>query len=153
MLWVYLFYSLQCYGFGSLFSTLLQTLDSAFSAQLMIKDYSSQHIQIHRGTQQSCSLSPILYILDLEPLTIQILEHLNIKGIFCRDREHKCALFADNLLMILFSLVTFISNLCLTLRHFKHISGLPVNHSKSLELNTVYVWMSRSFVPSNISFL
>lgn len=119
----------------------LWTLYSIPSARTQVKGYTSPQIDIHRGTRQGCPLSPILFLWALEPLAIKIRSHPDIKGIHCG--EHKCAMFADDILILLLSPVMSLPNLYRTLRHFSMISGLSINHSKlvalnlSLEANTV----------------
>lgn len=133
--WDYLFYILGKYGFGSHFLTTLKTIYSHPTANLVVKGYKSQNIQILRGTRQGCPLSPLLFILALEPLAIKIREHQDILGVKCGDREHKCAMFADDILLLLSSPVTSLPNLQLVLRHFTEFSGLKVNQSKTQALN------------------
>ena len=99
--WDYLFFILERYGFGSHFLTTLRTIYNAPVANLVVKGYKSQDIPIHRGTRQGCPLSPVLFILALEPLATKIRAHPDILGVCCGGREHKCALFADDILLLL----------------------------------------------------
>lgn len=48
--WDYLFFTLERYGFGTNFLTTLKAFYSEPTAQLSVKGYSSQPINIHRGT-------------------------------------------------------------------------------------------------------
>lgn len=130
---------LKVYGFGPKFLTVLQTLYSAPIARLLVKGYNSHQIDIHRGTRQGCPLSSILFILALEPLAIKLRCHPDIKGIHCGDFEHKRALFADNILLLLSSLVTSLPNLYQLMRHFSTISGLSINLMKSVALISPWI--------------
>lgn len=49
--------------------------------------------------------------MALEPLAIKLRSHPDIRGIYCGDREHKCALFTDDRLMLLSSPVTSLPNI------------------------------------------
>lgn len=133
--WDYLFYALKGYGFGPKFLGVLQTLYSIPTASVQVKGYASPQIDIHRGTRQGCPLSPILFLWALEPLAIKMRNHPNIKGIHCGESEHKCAMFADDILLLLSSPITSLPNLYQTLCHFSMISGLSINHLKSVALN------------------
>lgn len=130
--WEYLFYTLERFGFGESFLTIISTLYSKPIARLSVKGYSSDYPTTHRGTRQGCPLSPILFILVLEPLAIKIRHYTNtLGGIPCEDRVRKCALFADDILIFLSSPTTSILNLYWELAIFMMISGLRVNHAKS----------------------
>lgn len=59
----------------------------------------------------------------------------DIRGIVCGDYDHKCLLFADDLLLTLTSPITSLPNLHVILQPFSDISGLKINHSKSRALN------------------
>lgn len=133
--WEYIYYRLRRYGFGPHFLNILQVLYKTPTAKIQIKGYKSHTINIHRGTRQGCPLSPILFILALEPLAIKLRNHQDIKGICCGDEEQKCSLFADDILMFLSSPITSLPNLYRVLRRFTAFSGLTINHSKSEALN------------------
>lgn len=131
----YLFYVLQKYGFGTHFLILLRTLYHEPTANLQIKGYSSSQLFISRGTRQGCPLSLILFILALEPLAIRIQDNQDIQGIMCGGLVHKCALFTDNILLLLSSQATSLPNLYSDLHLLSSISRLSVNHNKSLAMN------------------
>lgn len=133
--WDYLFYALKWYGFGPRFLAVLRTLYNGPTARILVKGYSSHQLDIHRGTRQGCPLSPILFILVLEPLPIKLRNHPNIKGIHCGDLEHKCALFADDILLLLTAPVTSLPILFCVMYHVSIVSGLTINHTKSIALN------------------
>lgn len=97
----------------------------------MIKGYP---LAIHRGTRQGSPLSPLLFVLAMEPLAIKIRNCPNVQRIECCDREHKCILFADDILMVI-STITTPPNLYAILQPFSGILGLTINHDKSRALN------------------
>ncbi|CAI9569230.1 unnamed protein product [Staurois parvus] len=70
--WKYIFNVLQRYGFGPHFLKVLRILHSEPMARLSVKGYSSENITICRGAQQGSALSPILFILALEPQAIKL---------------------------------------------------------------------------------
>lgn len=133
--WDYLLNVLHCFGFGKCFLSLLRRLYEAPMASLMLRGYSSQSLDIRRGTRQGYPLSPLLFALAIEPLAIKIRVCPDVRGIVCGDREHKCLLFADDLLLALSLPITSLSNLYAILQPFSEISGLKINHDKSRGLN------------------
>lgn len=126
---------LHCFGFGERFLALLLTLYDAPMASLMLRGYSPQPLDIRRGTRQRCPLSLLLFALAMEPLAIKICACPDVRGIVCGDREHKCLLFADDLLLALSSSITSLPNLYANLQPFLEISGLKINYDKSRALN------------------
>lgn len=126
---------LRRFGFGEHFLALLQTLYETPTASLMLRGYPSQSLDIRRGTRQGCPLSLLLFALAIEPLAIKIRTCSGVKGIICGDREHKCLLFADNLLLALSSLITSLPKLYAIIQPVLEISGLKINHNKSRALN------------------
>lgn len=133
--WDYLLQTLERFGFGHNFLTIVKTLCSDPIAKLSIRGDQSDYIAIRRGTRQGCPLSPLLFILALEPLAIKLRQNLNIQGIPCGGRVHKCFLFADDILMYLSSPLASIPNLLRELEMFTTLSGLRINQSKSQALN------------------
>lgn len=133
--WDYLLDVLPRYGFGKHFLAILRILYDMPKASLMLRGYSSQPFNICRGTRQGCPLSPLVFVLAIEPLAIKICACPDIKGIECRDREHKSLFFADDILMVLSAPITSLPNLYEILQPFSAISGLKINVDKSKALN------------------
>lgn len=123
------------HGSGESFLGLLQSLYSTPEARVKLQGYYSNPIKISRGTRQGCPLSPLIFALAIETLAITIRSDQNIKGVRCRQSVHKCALFADNILLFVTSPITFLPNINRLLESFGNISGLKVNMNKSQALN------------------
>lgn len=86
---------------------------------------------LHHGTRQGCPLSPLLFILALEPFAISIRNHPIIKGIQIVDVEHRIALFAADTLLFLTNLEQSFSALADVISRFGKFSGYKVNKTKS----------------------
>ena len=129
--WAYIFSILERWGFGSNFLGLIGALYANPRALVRINGHYSKPIEIRRGTRQGCPLSPLLFAIAIETLAIAIRQNPNILGVRCGEQTHKCALFADDILLFLTSPITSLPNLCRTLDDFSKISGLSVNYSKS----------------------
>ena len=61
----------------------------------------SDSLTLHRGCRQGDPLSPYIFIVCAGILAIQIRNNNEIQGIKVRDREHKLALYADDLTLLL----------------------------------------------------
>ena len=73
--------------------------------------------------------------MAIETLAIAIRNHPDIQGVRCGQSTHKCALFADDVLLFLTAPLTTTPNVIRLLNDFGDISGLRVNMSKSVALN------------------
>lgn len=100
-----------------------------------MQGYYSEPIEIARGTRQGCPLSPLIFAIAIEILAISIRADQNIKGVGCGQTIHKCAMFADDILLFITSPITSLPNINKLLESFGHISGLRVNMTKSQALN------------------
>lgn len=133
--WPYLFDVMGHWGFGQRFMGLLSALYSFLEARVCLQGYYSEPIKIARGTRQGCPLSPLIFAIAIETLAIAIRTHQDIQGVSCGPQTHKCALFANNLLLFVTSPTTSLPNICALLADFAKASGLRVNLSKSQILN------------------
>lgn len=86
---------------------------------------------LHRSTKQGCPLSPLLFLVALEPLAIAIRQNCKIKGVEGGKEEHKLFLYADDILLLLREPSSPISHLMETVLKFSKISGYKVNWQKS----------------------
>lgn len=133
--WPYLFDILERCGFGDGFRTIIHTLYSSPSAQVQLMGHYSEPFNIRRGTRQGCPLSPLIFAIAIETLAIAIRSNENIKGVKCGPDIHKCALFADDMLLFLTAPLISTPNVFRLLRDFGVVSGLQVNVTKSMALN------------------
>uniref|UniRef100_A0A8C9X250 Reverse transcriptase domain-containing protein n=1 Tax=Sander lucioperca TaxID=283035 RepID=A0A8C9X250_SANLU len=89
--WPYLFNVLPRYGIGGKTNNNL-----------------SSQITLERSTRQGCPLSPLLFVLAIEPLAISIRNEANLSGITIGDQEHRISLYADDVILFLSKLSTSI---------------------------------------------
>ena len=129
--WPYLFDVLPRFGFGDYFRQWVRLLYSGPSAEILTNNVISKPFTLHRGTRQGCPLSPLLFVLALEPFAISIRNHPVIRGIPIADVEHRIALFADDTLIFMTKLEQSLSALTDVIDRFGKFSGYRVNKSKS----------------------
>ena len=87
--WPYLFYTLSRYGFGP---RCLQWIRALYHEPVSsVKSYGliSAPFQLCRSTRQGCPLSPLLFILALEPLACGIQRDRDITGVLIGDHDFK----------------------------------------------------------------
>ena len=64
----------------------------------MLNDEKLKVFPLNSGTRQGCSLSSLLFNIDLEVLATAIRQEKEIKGIQIRREEVKLLLFADDII-------------------------------------------------------
>lgn len=135
VVWDYMFAVCKHVGFQTNMLTWISTLYQNQTARLKIKGSLSEPVQIHNGMRQGCPLSPILFILTLEPCIHTINGNLSVKGLSLGHTCHKIAAYADDLLFIVTQPHTSIPNLLKDFEMFGYISNLKINFEKSEALN------------------
>uniref|UniRef100_A0A667XFI8 Reverse transcriptase domain-containing protein n=1 Tax=Myripristis murdjan TaxID=586833 RepID=A0A667XFI8_9TELE len=91
----------------------------------------SNPFELHRSTRQGCNVSPLIFILALEPLACAIRAHKEIYGITICDYEYKANLFADDILLTLSKPNYSIPQVLNLIDNFGKFSGYRVNYNKS----------------------
>lgn len=75
----------------------ISNLYSTPSTRVKIDNRISEPFSIQNGTRQGCPLSPLIFILTIEPFLRKIQANLNIKGIKIKE-EQKIVAYADDLI-------------------------------------------------------
>lgn len=79
--WPYFMLVLRHYGFGSLFMRWMSVLYDSPQAKIKCYGFESPLLNIKWGTRQGCPLSPLLFVLSLEPLAEAIRTHTDIRAL------------------------------------------------------------------------
>lgn len=90
------------------------------------------------GMRKGCPLSPLLYVISLEPMLNCLRTNASIRGVMVRGRECKLVAFADDVLFFLTDPITMLSNLLRALDSFLGISEMKVNYVKLYALNVSF---------------
>lgn len=90
--------------------------------------------EMHNGTRQGCPLSPLLFVLALEPLLMKIRRNTDIRGIKVGEEIHKIAAYADDILFYITCPTISLPNLMKTLKEYGEISNFKMNPAKSQTL-------------------
>lgn len=130
--WTYLLKLLPRYGLGEKFIKWVKLLYTKPTAQILTNNNVSKPFNLQRSTRQGCPLSPILFILALEPLAVAVRTQPGLSGIRIGSRNHLISLFADDIIFFLTDLKNTIPNLVNMIEEFGTFSGYKINNSKSI---------------------
>lgn len=146
MEWGHLFAVLHKFGFGDLFISLIRLLYNSPQANVHRNGISSDYFT---GTRQGCPLSPLLFALAIEPLSIALQSIISFHGISRFNIDLKLSLYADDLLICSMSLIlrqVFVKEICF-------LSGYKVNPLKSecYSINSLPLTLKHSDIPFKFS--
>lgn len=128
----YLFTALKRFGFGSNFCSWIKILYTMPQASIQTHNIISEYFPLFRGTRQGCSLSPLLFDVATELLTIMLRNTASLVGIRREGRLHKLSLYADDLLLFLSNPNSSIPVALKMISDFGSVSGYKINLTKSL---------------------
>ena len=128
----YLFATLRAFGFGPTFIQWVQLLYTNIQSSLLINGQVSQTFQISRSVRQGCSLSPLLYILCIEPFAHRIRIDKNISGLKLPGtiEEARISQYADDTDIVVCN-KSSIARVFSILEMFCHASGSKLNKVKT----------------------
>ncbi|KAI5085645.1 hypothetical protein C0J45_2327, partial [Silurus meridionalis] len=125
--WDYLFLTLEKFGFGDRFVSWVKLLYSSPLASVRSNSVSSGYFTLYRGTRQGCPLSPLLFALAIEPLTISLRNNHNITGIIRAGNEQKISLYADDIVVYISDPESSLPHILDILNQFSGVSGYKLN--------------------------
>ena len=94
----FLFDCLKAYGFGPEFLQWIRMLYTDISSSVLVNGHISEAFSVMRSVRQGCGLSPLLYVLSIEPFALMIKAHPDITGIGLPGTEEQSEIsqFADD---------------------------------------------------------
>lgn len=121
---------LEDFGLGSRFISWIQILYAHPSSSILTNQERSAPFPVHRGTRQGCPLSPLLFVIAIEPLAIGIRQHSSLKPIRLGDVDHHLSLYADDVAIFMSQPEQSIPILLDLIKSFGEVSGYTINWQK-----------------------
>ena len=136
--WEFIFKTLSYLGFGANFQKWIRLFNTDITAKVLQNGFLSDNINIQRGCRQGDPISPYLFIIAAQILTILIIHNPQIRGIFINGVEFKITQYADDTTLFLDGSQDSLLAALNTLETFGTYSGLKMNTEK-----TWVVWIGR----------
>lgn len=93
------------------------------NARIRVNGTLSKSFELLRGTRQGDPLSPLIFILAMEPLADKIRNNNKIQGIQIGHEEHKMAVYADNVILYLTNITQSLPLVMDEIKQYSNISG------------------------------
>ena len=136
--WKFIFKTLSYLGFGPNLQRWIKLLNTDITAKVLQNGFLSKSIQIQRGCRQGDPISPYLFIIAAQILTLLIINNPEIRGIFINGVEFKITQYADDTTLLLDGSQNSLTAALNTLEIFGTYSGLKMNTEK-----TRVVWIGK----------
>ena len=128
--WDYLWDVLRHMGFGVNYINMIKTLYASPSAMVLTGSICSPLFPVGRSSRQGCVLSPLLFVLSLEPLAQKVRQSLHTP-ITVHGTDHFISLYCDDILLYLGDVTKSTPHVLSIFNSFSGISGYTINWSKS----------------------
>jgi exonuclease III len=150
--WSFLQKVLTRFNFGPIFRSWVSTLYRDISSSILINGHTSTPFHLYRGVRQGCPLSPLLYVMFIEPFAAAVQSCADIKGWVLPGCDVECKLlqYADDGTALINDNASFnhLFNWC---NRFGEASGSALNMSKCKGL-WLGKWRDRSDNPLGIKW-
>ena len=121
--WPYRLDVIRCFGFGDYFCKWIDILFTDSAAEVCTNYVTSLPFELSRGTRQGSPLSPLLFMIVMEPLALAIRTHPTICGINTGGLEHRIALCSDDIIVFLSGLRKSVPSRLVLMSEFGSFSG------------------------------
>ena len=148
----YMLEVLKAFGMGRKFIKWIELIYNDVTSSVIVNHFVSESFKVLKSVRQGCCLSPLLYILCLEPILNRIRNDNQVKGFHIPGKgEQKLTAFADD---SNFSLLddNSVQKVIYHFEYFGKASGSKLNKQKSQGM-FLGKWKSRSDHPFGISWV
>ena len=91
--------TLQKVGIEGTYLNIIKAMYDKLTANIILNSEKLKEFPLRSGARQGCPLSPLLFNIVLEVLTITIREEKEIKGILIGKEDIKLSLFAGDMIL------------------------------------------------------
>ena len=127
-----IFNSLEFFGFGDRFISMIKTTYSEFTACVQNNGHFSEYFKVLRGVHQGGPNSSYLFLICAEILAIMLRKEKNIEGIPVDDFIHLLSQYADDMDTAIMAKETCFKELFKVFENFGKISGFAANYDKTM---------------------
>ena len=132
--WDWVDWCFEKFNFGEKFRLWMKMLTNKAKTCILTNGFMSKYFPISRSTRQGCPISPLIYIIQAEPLACAIRGNLCIKGLTLpENKEAKINMFADDT-QLFNRTENSIKESVLILKKYEKASGAKINNKKTLGL-------------------
>ena len=149
--WEWLDACLIKYNFGNEFRSWVNMLLKDAKTCIKTNGHISNYFKITRSARQGCPISPLLYILQIEPLACTLRKDNEVKGIkLPNNSEVKVSMLADDTQLFLKDELSIINSMNI-LSTFEEASGSKINLRKTIG---IYIggWKNKNPEYTNITW-
>lgn len=129
--WNYIFRTLPKFGIPDNFAQWMELLYTNPTARARTGNRISQQYAVARVTRQGCPLSPLIFILALDPLLAKICTLAEQQGIRAGNEAHIVSVYADDIILYFENLRGNHTPIPTISKTFQMLSGLSINEAKS----------------------
>ena len=129
--WDFIQSSLKKFNFGNNFIKWVNIFQKGSNSRIILNGHLSDAFALERGCRQGDPISPYLFILCSEFLTLAIKHDDHLRGITIKNNEHKCSQYADDTSIFLFASEENLRRCLQILHNFYIMSGLKININKT----------------------
>uniref|UniRef100_A0A8C5QKU6 Reverse transcriptase domain-containing protein n=1 Tax=Leptobrachium leishanense TaxID=445787 RepID=A0A8C5QKU6_9ANUR len=133
--WDFISLSLTHIGLGPHLCTWIGALYGNTTARVCVNGVFTTPFAIRNGTRQGCPLSPLLFVVTLEPFLEAIRSNPDISGVMVGTQQHKVAAYADDLLFFVTRPEISLPGVMTAFEEYGRLSNLKINFLKSNILN------------------
>ncbi|KAJ4931274.1 hypothetical protein JOQ06_025571 [Pogonophryne albipinna] len=151
--WRFMFSILERLGFGKVFIRWLRTLYMHVGSRVVVNGYLGDVFRLQSGVRQGCPLSPLLYVLYMEPLAAAIRADKGVRGFLVPGSgglRVKLSQYADDTTLLLDRDECLMRSLQI-MEEFGRASGSKLNCAKS-SVKFFGKWRERMDVPGGLAF-
>ena len=128
--WEFIFHALRFFNFGPDLISWVKVLYKDISSCIINNGHATDFFPVRCGVRQGCPLSPLLFNIGIELLSLWIRNDKHINGISLCNANIRLSLYADDVTLFLKN-VKDLQRVLHILDCFKKFSGLNMNRNKS----------------------
>ena len=149
----YLLEVLKAYGFGPSFIKWIKLLYTNISSAVIVNRHIRESFLVCRSVRQGCAISPLLYVLSMEPFANRVRKCVNFHGLKLpgHDGEVRITQYADDTTLVCTSIQSIPITLTLC-KYFGKASGAKLNLEKTCGI-WQGGWRDRQDKPFGISWV